>query len=154
MPIVGRALNFNKKFLFQVRIDGFVSAAFSKCSELSADIAEVTYWEGGSMIPNKSLGRVTFKDITLERGAAQTDLDAYAWFAQTLNAPANVGVKDIATKRHLDIVQLDRDGAPLGVWTVINAFIKTFTASDWDNTSDDVAIEKLVLGYDFFVRVS
>lgn len=152
MAIVGRALTFNKKFLFLVRIDGFVSAAFSKCSELSVDIAEVTYWEGGAMIPNKSHGRATFKDITLERGAAQTDLDAYAWLASTLNAPANVGLKDVATKRHLDIVQLDRDGSPLGNWTVINAFVKTFTASDWDNTSDDVAVEKLILGYDFFIR--
>ena len=152
MPIVGRALTFNKKFLFQVRIDGFVSAAFSKCSELKASIAEVTYWEGGSMTPNKSLGRATFADITLERGAAGTDLDAYAWFATTLNAPANVGLKDVAAKRHLDIVQLDRDDSPIGNWTVINAFIKEFTASDWDNTSDDVAIEKLTLGYDFFIR--
>ncbi len=92
------------------------------------------------------------KDITLERGAAQTDLDSFAWLAQTINAPANIGLKDVFTKRHLDIVQFDRDGEPLGIWTVINAFIKEFSASDWDNNSDEVAIEKIVLGYDFFTR--
>ena len=29
------------------------------------------YFEGGSLIPNKSPGRLTFSDVTLERGATQ-----------------------------------------------------------------------------------
>jgi hypothetical protein len=32
-------------------------------------VANVQYHEGGSLIPNKSPGRLTFSDVTLERGA-------------------------------------------------------------------------------------
>ena len=31
----------------------------------------VQYFEGGSLIPNKSPGRLTFPDVTLERGASR-----------------------------------------------------------------------------------
>jgi len=41
------------------------------CSELSVEAANVQYFEGGSLIPNKSPGQLTFADVTLKRGATQ-----------------------------------------------------------------------------------
>lgn len=152
MAVVATPRTFNKKFSFLIFIDGFLSAGFSKCSAIEAEFAEVKHYEGGTLTPNKSPGRMDFKDITLERGATRADFDAYAWFTSIAFAAANVGLKEPFFKRHLDVVQLDRDGEPIQFWTLYNAWIKTFTAGDWDNGADENVIEKMVLCYDYFIR--
>ena len=69
MPIVGTPRTYHKKFKYIVEIDGVLRAGFSKASELSVEVASSQYWEGGALIPHKSPGRLTFADLTLERGA-------------------------------------------------------------------------------------
>ena len=152
MAVVATPRTFDKKFSFLVVIDGFISAGFSKMSAIEVDIAEIKQYEGGALIPNKSPGRLDFKDITLERGATRIDFDAYAWFLSIANAAANVGLKEPLFKRHLDLLQLDRDGQIIKRWSLFNAWIKTFTAGDWDNNADENVIEKMVLCYDFFQK--
>lgn len=143
--------NFHKKFKFIVEIDGLVYAGFQKCSELSAEIAKVEYSEGGSVIPDKSPGRVTFSDITLERGAC-ADEDLYGWFRECVDASAGTGLVEPGYKRSLDIVQLDRDGSELRRWAVANAWPTKFVAGDWDNESDENVIESVTLTYDYFEK--
>ena len=79
MAVIGNPRSFHKKFKFIVEIDDIGHAGFQKCSELSVEVANVQYFEGGSLIPNKSPGRLTFADVTLERGATQ-DRDLFDWF--------------------------------------------------------------------------
>lgn len=152
MPVIATPRVFDKKFAFRVEIDGFFSAGFRKMSELTAEIAEIKQYEGGALTPNKSLGRVDYKDVTLERGATRTDFDAYAWFAQAINAGANTGLGDQLVKRHLDVIQMDRSGLITKRWTLFNAWPKAFTAGDWDNDADENVIEKLTLAFDWWVR--
>lgn len=152
MSIVGSVKSFDKKFLFQVAIDGFTSASFSKVSGLKCSVGEIKHKEGGTLMPNKSAGMLEFGDLTLERGATRSDLSAYLWFQQVANAPADIGLKDVAYKRHLDIIQRDRDGEILKRWTVFGAWVKEYEAGEWDNNSEEVVIEKIVLAYDWFQR--
>lgn len=152
MAITGIVKTYDKKFRFTVLVDGFVSAGFSKLSGLKGTVNKVEHYEGGAMLPNKSAGRANFEDLTLERGATRSNLDFYLWFKMVLNAPADAGLKDVAMKRHLDILQRDRDGEIVKRWSVIGAWPTSFTAGEWDNNSDDVVIESLVLAYDFFER--
>ena len=65
---IGNPRSFHKEFKFIVEIDDIGHAGFQKCSELSVEVANVQYFEGGSLTPNKSPGRLTFADVTL-RGA-------------------------------------------------------------------------------------
>ena len=53
MTVIGNPRSFHKKFKFLVEIDGVAHAGFQKCSELSVEVANVQYFEGGSLIPNK-----------------------------------------------------------------------------------------------------
>jgi len=78
MAVIGNPRSFHKKFKFVCEIDDVGHAGFQKCSELSVEVANVQYFEGGSLIPNKSPGRLTFSDVTLERGATQ-DRDLFDW---------------------------------------------------------------------------
>ena len=93
MPVIGTPRTFHKKFKFIVEIDGVASAGFQKCSELSVEVANVQYSEGGALIPNKSPGRLTFADVTLERGATE-DQDLFDWLTEVADASANAGLNE------------------------------------------------------------
>ena len=131
MPIIGTPRTFHKKFKFVVEIDQFQSAGFQKCSELSVEVANIEYHEGGSLIPNKSPGRLSFPDVTLERGATN-DLELYEWFESVAAAAAGLGgagLIDDAYKRTLDVVVLDRDDSELQRFNLQNAWPTKFVAA-------------------------
>ena len=154
MPTVGLPRIFNSKFSFYVHIDGFSWAGFSKCSALKQSNAEIKHYEGATLIPHKFAGRTDFAPITLERGAVTEDLDMYLWASQVTAGPANLGVKEIAYKRNVDLVQVDRDGEVLKRYTIFQAWPTEFEAGDWDNTTDEAVIEKMILTYNYFVRTA
>jgi len=147
--VLGTPRTFHKKFKFIVEVDGFASAGFQKCSELSVEAANVQYFEGGSLIPNKSPGRLTFTDVTLERGAT-SDLDMFNWFSEVAATASGLGAIEPEFKRNLDIVQQDRDGSTLRRWSLNNAWPTKLVAGDWDNEADENVIESVTLTYDFF----
>src|SRR5690606_6624903 len=149
MTVIGNPRSFHKKIKFIVEIDDVVHAGFQKCSELSVEVANVQYFEGGSLIPNKSPGRLTFADVTLERGAT-SDRDLFDWFVQVADAAANAGLNEPQFKRNLDIVQQDRDGSTLRRWSLNGAWPVKFVAGDWDNEADENVIESVTLTFDFF----
>ena len=149
MAVIGNPRSFHKKFKFVVEIDGVASAGLQKSSELSVEVANVQYFEGGSLIPNKSPGRLTFADVTLERGAT-SDKDLFDWLSQVAEAAANKGLNEPEFKRNLDIVQQDRDGSTLRRWSLTGAWPVKFVAGEWDNEADENVIESVTLTYDYF----
>ncbi|MFH0900617.1 MAG: phage tail protein [Pseudomonadota bacterium] len=149
MTIVGKPRSFHRRWKFVVEIEGIGHSGFQKCSELSVEVASVQYHEGGSLIPNKSPGRLTFSDVTLERGATQ-DRDLFDWFQDVAITSSWLGLPDIGYKRNLDIVQQDRDGTTLRRWSLFNAWPVKFVAGEWDNEADENVIESVTLTYDWF----
>jgi phage tail-like protein len=152
MPLIGAPKTIYNKFKFRVEIDGITYAGFSKCSELSVEAAEIMHWEGGSLTPNKSPGRLTYAPVTLERGATN-DLQTYTWFEQVAKASAGAGgtgLVDTQYKRNLEILQLDRDETVLQRWQLRGAWPSKFVAGDWDNGSDEKVITMLTLSFDNF----
>jgi phage tail-like protein len=149
MPVLGTPRTFFKRFKYVVEIDHFQSAGFQKCSELSVEVANIEHFEGGSLIPSKSPGRLKFADVTLERGATK-DQDMFDWMSQVADAAANAGLVEPRFKRSCDIVQLDRDGSTLRRWSLSGAWPIKFVAGAWDNESDENVIESVTLTYDFF----
>jgi phage tail-like protein len=150
VAIVGTPRKLQKKFAFVVEIEGVVSANFTKCSELSAEIAKVEQWEGGSLIPDKSPGRVTVSDVTLERGVANGDSDLYTWWQDVVRVSANSGLPSPFYKRVVDVVSLERDGSVLRRWILSGAWPTKFVAGEWDNDADENVIEMVTLAIDTF----
>ena len=149
MTIVGQPRSFHHKHSFQVEVDDVGHAGFQKCSELSVEVANVQYFEGGAMIPNKSPGRLTFSDVTLERGATQ-DRDLFDWFQDVASMSSGLGLAGVGFKRGVDIIQKDRDGTTLRRWSLSRAWPVKFVAGEWDNESDEVVIESVTLTFDSF----
>jgi phage tail-like protein len=138
---VTRGQKFYQKYAFVVEIDGLNYFGFQDCSELSAEIAKIEHFEGGSSIPDKEPGRVSFADITLNRGATD-DEEMYDWFTTVLSVP---------TKKSFHIVQQDRAGTELRRWNVRNAFPVKYAASmGWDNNADENVLESVTLTFDYF----
>lgn len=151
MAVLGEVTRFQHKYRFDVQIDDFSHARFQTCSELSAETAKIEHWEGGSLIPYKEPGRVTFTDVTLERGVT-VDRDLYDWFLEVVDAVQNTGRVIPKFKRDLDIVQYGRDGSVQRRWTLMGAWPTKFVAGEWSNEDDGVVIESLTLTYDLFKR--
>ena len=152
MPVIGNPRSFHKRFKFLAEIDDIGSSGFQKCSDLSVEIAKVEYFEGGSLIPNKSPGRLKFSDVTLERGATQ-DRDLFDWLQDVAITSSGIGLPDVNYKRNLDIVQQDRDGVTLRRWSLSRAWPVKFVAGEWDNEADENVIESVTLTYDYFELV-
>ena len=152
--VLGAPRTYQKKFKFYVRLVdpdvGPVDAGFQSVSELSVEAAKVEHFEGGVVIPDKTPGRLTYSDVTLERGATG-DAVLYNWMRQVGDA-AFMGseVVEPGYKRNLDIVQLDRSNKIMRLWRLYNAWPQKFVGGEWDNDSDENVIESVTLSYDFF----
>lgn len=149
---IGQARSFDKKFSFRAEIDGFDDSAFQKCSELSAEIAKIEQWQGGALVPEKEPGRVTFTDVTLERGACD-DENLWNWFQEVANVATNSGLITPKYKRNVDIVQLERDESEKYRWRLYEAWPTKFVAGDWDNGADENVITSVTLTYKRFERI-
>lgn len=150
--VKGKPRSFYKKFKFIVEIDGIAVSAWTKAGPLEMEVAVVEQHEGGSLIPNKSPGRVKFSDCNLERGATD-DEDLFNWMKKVAEVSKNAGDVDPEYKKDLDIVQQDRDGTTLCRWRLFNAWPSKFKAGDWDNDADENVMESGTLTYDYFDKI-
>jgi phage tail-like protein len=163
------SINFDKKFLFQVLAAALSPQpiGFSKCSAIEVEVAEVSYKQGGTLIPHKYPGMLTFTDVTLERGRVANDSSILAWLGRViditqLGAYPNAGILYVPAgttdpavfKVDVDVLQRDRDGALLKVTRLNAAWPKKYVEGEWDNEADEVVVETLVIAYDFFTRVA
>jgi len=138
----------------QATAGGMFSARFRICTELSAELQKVVVRHGGSPLPFKMPGKVTFNDVTLERGATDSGR-MFQWFAQAAVAGGAIGGTRLGKvggpfRRRVTIIEQDRGRATLNRWYLANAFPVKFVAGEWDNESDDFTIESTTLTYDYF----
>ena len=154
MAITGQARRYDLKFNFKVLIAGLSpeEADFATCSEASVTVGEATLWQGGSFIPIKEPTRLTFADITLERGMSRS-MSLWTWFKDTSDAASGRGLISPFFKRPIHINQRDRAGIITEAIVLYNAWPKEYSAGDWSNDADEFRIERLVVAYDWFERI-
>ena len=163
MTLVGGIRRYDLKYNFEVFISGLTDASFSTCSEPVATTGEAQLWQGGSLIPIKEPARMTFNDITLERGMSR-DILLWDWY-RSFNSAANVGGTQgqgaampthgsaLAYKRGAFIQQKDRAGFGVENIHLFNAWPKEVSLGDFSNDADEFRIERVVLAYDWFDRI-
>jgi len=149
MSILGAPKTYHHRYRYIVEIDDFARAAFTKCSALEAEVGKVETWEGGALTAHKEPGRVTYSDVTLERGVTE-DQDCYSWFKQVIAAYKDTGLVAPEFYRNLDIVQQDRAGNEVRRWSLEEAWPVKFVAGEWDNEADESVIEMLTLTFRLF----
>lgn len=131
------------KFKFRMSIPGIpTTVGFQKVSGLNEEIAVTEYNEGGSDTTVKLPGRVKVGEVVCDRGM-YADFDLRDLVKKTLTDPAFRGT--------VIIEHLDRYGATAKTYKLAEAWASKWEGTDYDATSDDVAIEKLTLQFEYFL---
>jgi phage tail-like protein len=126
---------------FRVEIDGITRAGFKSCSGLEISQNAGTYREGTdkSLIVRKIPGLVTTSDVTLARGITN-DSELWQW-----RKKIGSGTVD---RRNMSIVLVDETGKVVIRWNLRNCWPTKWTGPSLDATSDELAIETLVIAHE------
>jgi len=135
-----------RNFKFEVEIDGFIRAGFSKVTGLKHTVEVVEYREGGeNETPRKLPGQSTYDNVTLERGLSN-DSDFIDWCNQIFNLDNAQGQQGGSDFRKTIVIYLkDKAGNRVKKWTVYRGWPTEFTTPDLDASANDVAIETLAV---------
>lgn len=131
------------KFKYAVSIPGLPSGmGFNKVSGLKRELAVTEYNEGGYNYTRKIVGREKVEPVTLERGMfADTEFEKLYKKALSDN--------DFRTTVTIELQ--DRLGKVQRTWKLAEAWVKTWEGTDLDASSDDVAIEKITIEFEYFL---
>lgn len=120
---------------FKVECDGIIHAGFRQCSGLSATQTAAEYREGTDPPTMRKLpGLNSYGNITLQRGITSS-ADLWNWRQNVMNG--------IADRRNVSIVLLDQTGQEKIRWNLTHCWPTSWTAPDFDATTDAAAIETL-----------
>ena len=132
-----------QKFKFRLTIPGLPSGiGFQKVSGLTQEVAVTEYDEGGFSHTHKLPGRQKVGEVTAERGA-YADNSFHNLLKQSLTNPN--------MRNTIIIEHLDRFGNPARTYKLAEAWVSKWESNDFDASSDDVAIEKLTIQFEYFL---
>ena len=132
-----------QKYKFRVTSSGLPSGmGFQKVSGLSREVGVVEYTEGGFAHVHKLAGKEKVGEISLETGQfANKDLETA--YKNCLSSPAY--------RTTLTIEQMDKFDVVKRTWTLNEAWVSKWEASDLDSSSEDAAIEKITVQFENFL---
>jgi len=135
-----------RNYKYEVEIDGFTRAGFSKVTGLKETTEKINYREGGdNESPRKLAGQTDFDDIVLERGMS-IDNDFNNWRQQIYDVDQVEGNQGGDDYRRTVIIYLkNKAGTRVKQWTVKKAWPSEKADPDLDAGANDVAIETLTL---------
>jgi len=117
---------------------------FQEVSGLSVDVQMETFREGGqNRFEHQLPVRTNYTDITLKRGMFETPSGVMAW---CINAVQNF----IFQPTNLLVSLMNDIHVPVQSWYVVNAIPKRVEFSSLNAEQNQVAIETLVLSYNYF----
>ena len=132
-----------QKFKFRLTIPGLPSGiGFQKVSGLSQEVGVTEYDEGGYDYTHKLPGRPKVGEVTAERGS-YADNSFQNLLKKTLSNPS--------MRNTIIFEQLDRYGKAVRTYKLAEAWVSKWEGSDFDASSDDVAIEKITIQFEYFL---
>ena len=126
---------------FAVELDGITRAGFRECSGLENSQNAGEYREGTdkNLSARKLPGLVTHSDITLSRGIT-ADSRLWEWREKAM--------KGTVERHDISITLLDDTGDPKITWNLFECWPRQWTGPSFNATTDEVAIEQLILAYE------
>lgn len=132
-----------QKFKFRLTVPGLPSGiGFQKVSGLNHEVGVVEYDESGYDFTHKLPGKEKVGEITAEKGA----------FADTsFHDIMKKSITDPNLRNTIIFEQLDRFGATVRTYKLAEAWVSKWENSDGDATSEDVAIEKITIQFEYYL---
>jgi phage tail-like protein len=137
-----------KNYKFRLKWDGKYVAGISKVSPLKRSTEVVEHREGGDpSTSRKSVGRVKYEAITLERGVTH-DLEFEGWANKVWNYGAGLGAEvSLADFRKDVILEVYNEAGQLVIaYHIFRCWVSEYQAlPDLDANANAVAIEQIKL---------
>lgn len=132
------------KFRYTVSIPGLPAGiGFNKISGLKKELEVTEYTEGGYSYTRKIVGKEKIENVTLERGMFN---------GKELEDLYKKALSDPDFRTTVTITLNDRFGKPTNrKWTLAEAWVSSWEGSDFDSSSSDVAIEKIVMEFEYYM---
>ena len=141
----GRRPDPYRKFRFRVDVPGFDHMGFSKVGGLNEESGTVDYREGDMVaVPRKLMGRTTYEDVTLERGAGPAN-DFRLWRQDVFRAENGGDADAEACRKEVTVTLMDKQGNDVRRWVLHSAWPRRIEVEEMDASTDDVLIEKIIL---------
>jgi phage tail-like protein len=122
---------------FFIEWNGIIHAGFRECSGLGATRNSQDYREGTDPPTMRKLGGLkTYPNVTLRRGVTNNK-ELWDWWQSNADG--------VAVRRDISIVVLDHTGQEKIRWNLFQCWPTTWTAPEFNATSEEVAIEALEL---------
>lgn len=150
---LAKPVNPRKKFAFKVEFDGLEPALVQrvKIPKLSIDSAE----HGSSNILIKTAGMVKIEDIELNKLMFQNKNDSWAktWMSATSDIESGTMGVPSDYKRSGYIIALAPDMETiLQKWQLVGCWPKEREIEEWDASSSDNILERIVLSVDWMIE--
>jgi phage tail-like protein len=125
---------------FGLEIEGDTKGVFKKCSGLSTKHEIITEQKvkAGKTVVQKQPGLLSVGDITLERGYTD-NMDLFDWRQRIVDG------KVAEERKNCTIVLYSHDDQRIGEFYLEECWPAELSGPDLDSSSNDVAIEKIVL---------
>lgn len=131
------------KHKYLVSVPGLPSGmGFSKVSGLKREIGVVEYNEGGYSTTHKLVGREKVEPITLERGMFKS-ADFETLYKKSLSDPN--------FRTTVTVTLQDNQGKAQRTWKLAEAWVSSWEGTDFDASSEDVAIEKITIEFEYYL---
>lgn len=132
-----------QKYKFRVTVPGLpTTMGFQKCSGLSEEIAVTEYQEGGYDYTHKLPGRPKVGEVTLERGE---------YIGTDFHDLVKASMTDENMRKTVIIEKLRTNGSVGRTYKLAEAWVSKWEGSDMDSSSDDVAIEKITVQFEYYL---
>ena len=132
-----------QKFKFRLSIPGLPSSVgFQKVSGLNHEVSVVEYTESSTDYTMKMPGRQKVGEVTAERGVFG-DSALHDLLKEAMSNP------DV--RKTFIFEQMNRFGEVAMTYKLANAWVSKWEGSDADAASDDVAIEKITIQFEYFI---
>jgi phage tail-like protein len=134
-------------FHFRVEFLGVGSendTRFQTVGGLTMEYETETYKEGGeNRFEHKLPVRTKYPDLVLKRGML-TESSVIAWCVAAFQTRVILPVI-------VNVVLLNEEHQPLKSWSVINAWPKKWSVSNFDSSANAIVVETLELSYSYFI---
>ena len=126
-----------------------VDASFQEAAGVEAEMETEPYREGGENRFVYALPKgVKNPHLTLKRGIAPLSSPLVSWCKAVLEGDLAIRIKP----RFVQLLLLDADGQVLRQWSFEDAYPIRWTVDAFHSTKNEVAVEKIELGYTFSKR--
>lgn len=147
--------NYAQKWNWRVFMSGYEAARFMTADRPKATFEVMEFNPGGTHRPVKQPGRLSFDDLSFERGEiVDSESDFVTWMEQCLTFTEGQADSAVAQElfRDIDIEEYGNDNSLLNSWTLHGAFISGFDGNDLDGSSSDTKTESITVTYQYFTR--